>query len=336
MMAGYGKWIVPLIILILLLLLPRGTYEAVMKTQEITDHVGRTVSVPSRINKVYGTTQEASFLIYAIEPQAIIGWNRGLSPDLEFFIQDQYHHLPTIGTWNEEYETAQISIIKEIQPDLVIHLAPADLPNMLLVEEIQTELEIPTILIDSSLLSLPAALRLVGNLLDKEIRGNTLAVYAENTLQRIETLGKNLRAVEKASVYVVSETDTDYLEELLAYAGIMELPKLDTPQNPDFMLVMPHTITDPYRKITHDPQLAHIGAIADQRVYEIPTLPLNWLGPNSLCRLLGVEWLISIAYPAYYSVDFAEIFVEFMDVFYEKNVSPEMLHWIFERSGTFY
>ena len=328
-------WVIPLVIL-LLVLLPQITNDSAVETLEITDHVGRTVSIPSHIQKVYGTTQGASFLIYAIEPQAVIGWNRGLSPDLEFFINPQYHDLPTVGTWNHEYQTAQIAMLKEIQPDLIIHLAPADLPNILLVDEIQAELEIPTILMDSSLPSMPAALRMVGSLLNKDIRGNTLAMYTENTLQRIEAFKEEWSIIQKTSAYVVSETDTSYLEELLAHAGIMELPKLDAPQTPDIILVMPHSITDPYQKIKDDPQLAHIGAIADDRVYEIPTLPLNWLGPDSLCRLLGLEWLISLAYPEHYTVDFPEIFVEFMDVFYEKRVSPEMLQWIFERSGTFY
>ncbi len=328
-------WVIPLVIL-LLVLLPQMTHDAAVETLEITDHVGRTVAIPSRIQKVYGTTQGASFFIYAINPQAVIGWNRGLSPDLEFFINPQYHDLPTIGTWNHEYQTVQISMIKEIQPDLIIHLAPADLPNMLLVDKIQAELEIPTILIDSSIPSLPAALRLVGGLLNKDIRGNTLAVYIENTLKRIKDFKEEQSITQKTSAYVVSETDTSYLEELLAYADIMKLPKLDGSQTPDFILVMPHSITDPYQKVKDDPQLAHIGAIADERIYEIPNVPLNWLGPDSLCRLLGLEWLISLAYPGQYSIDFPEIFVEFMDVFYEKRVSPEMLHWIFKRSGTFY
>ena len=48
--------------------------------QIITDHVGRSILIPHRIEKVYATSQSGSLLIYALDPNLLLGWNTALSP----------------------------------------------------------------------------------------------------------------------------------------------------------------------------------------------------------------------------------------------------------------
>ena len=98
-------WQTLVLVLLFLFLFPGPLGDAVLPTDFLADHGGRSISLPSNINKVYATTEAGLFLAYALNPDCILGWNRGLSPELEFAIQPQYHALPTLGTWDQTFQT---------------------------------------------------------------------------------------------------------------------------------------------------------------------------------------------------------------------------------------
>ena len=98
----------------------------------------------------------------------------------------------------------------------------------------------------------------------------------------------------------------------------------DLPPLPDLVLIMPHTIADPYRAIEED---------GHKRIYQIPSFPLNWLEPGSIFSLLGLEWLHSIAYPTSYSGELVQTYSTFMEVFFQLDLTPELVAWTLRRSG---
>lgn len=317
-----------ILVLLILLLVPKKLDHHEFKPDPFTDDAGRQVSLPQEINKVYTTTEAGLFLVYALNPEAVLGWNRGLSPQLEFAIEPQYHNLPTLGTWNQQYKTVLVDLVVQLQPDLIVHYASVDEANKRLVEEIEATLQIPTILVDNSLRALPTSLQLVSKLLGKEVRGQALATYVERNLQRTSNFQRIQASYGPIPVHLVSPYPPGYFDELLALAGMVEMPTWDDqPPFPDFVLIMPHSVTDPYGVIEKD---------GHKRIYQIPTFPAGWLEPGSIFSLLGVEWLHSIAYPSTYPGDLAETYRMFMEVFFQVNVTPELLSWTLQRSGISY
>lgn len=314
--------------LLLILLLPQSLGESTLPADLVVDHGHRLIEVPALVRKVYSTTEMGTFLSYALEPEAILGWNRGLSPELEFAVLPQYHGLPTLGTWNETYQTIRLYEIQELEPDLIIHYAPSDAFNRALADQIQETLGVPTVLLDDSLLSLPESLRLAGRLLGKEVRGQALASFVENHLAKLAEFQTVHSSFQPIPVHIVSPKDPGYFDEILALAGMVEMPVWsDQPPYPDLVLIMPDSIADPYRAIERD---------GHKRIYQIPAFPLNWLEPGSLFRILGLEWLHSIAYPTAYTGDLAETYREFMEVFFQIDVTSELLAWTLRRSGISY
>ena len=65
------------LLLLFLLLLPLPLGESTLPSDLIIDHGDRLVEIPTRVEKVYATTELGTFLTYALEPDAILGWNRG-------------------------------------------------------------------------------------------------------------------------------------------------------------------------------------------------------------------------------------------------------------------
>ena len=282
---------------------------------------------PPALTKVFTTTEAGSFLAYAVDPDSIIHWNRGLSPEIEFAILPPYTDLPAFGTWDETYQTIQVDAVKEAQPDLVIHYAKVNPQNTALVAEIEETLGIPTILVDNRLQALPDALRLLGDLLGKEVRGQALATFVENELAQMADFQRLQAGYAPIPVHIVSSFAAGHFDELLSLAGMVEMPTWDSnPPLPDFVLIMPHTIADPYKAIEKE---------GHKRIYQIPTFPANWLDPGSIFSLMGLEWLHSIAYPSY-EADLAATYRALMEVFFQLNITPELLQWTLRRSGISY
>lgn len=316
------------LIVLLLLFFPKTLGDPVLPFGIYADHGGRVVSLPPTIKKVYATTEAGSFLIYSVEPESITGWNRGLNPDIEFSILPQYHSLPTLGTWDETFHTIQLEAVLKQEPDLVIHYAPVDQINIALVSEIEETLGIPAVLVDNRLQALPDALRFLGQILGREVRGQALATFIENRLGQMENFQRLQMGYAPIPVHIVSSCNPGHFDELLDLAGMTEMSIWDNqPPLPDFVLIMPHTISDPYKAIEGE---------GHKRIYQIPAFPANWLEPGSIFSLLGLEWLHSIAYPTSYGTDLAETYRAFMEVFFQVNVTPELLEWTLRRSGISY
>ncbi len=316
------------LILLFIFLFPTTLSNAVLPSEIFADQGGRLVTLPKIINTVYTTTEAGAFLAYALEPSSIIGWNRGLSPELEFAIEPNFHNLPTLGTWDENYQTIKVETVLELEPDLIIHYANVDEENIALASEIQQVLGIPTVLADKALGALPETLRLFGQLLGREVRGQALATFVENHLNQASSFQSRQVGYAPIPVHIVSPYEPGHFDEILHLVGMVEMETWDDqPPMPDFVLVMPHTVTDPYRAIERD---------GHKRIYQIPAFPSNWLDPGSIFSLLGLEWLHSIAYPTSYTADLAETYGAFMEVFFQVNVTPELLDWTLRRSGISY
>lgn len=319
------EWRIVVLVILILLLFPKRLDYYEFLVMSFQDDGGRQVDLPPEINKVYATTELGFFLVYALEPDVMLGWNRGLSPQLEFAIDPQYHNLPTVGTWDHQYQTARLDLLRELKPDVIVHYAPVDPQNMLLVEEIEKTLETPVILVDNSLQTLPRSLQILGKVLGKEPRGQALATYVENCLERAYNFQRMRVSYGTIPVHLVSPHPPGHFDELLTLAGMAEMPIWNNhPPFPDFVLIMPHSVIDPYGVIEKD---------GHKRIYQIPTFPSNWLEPGSIFSILGVEWLHSIAYPHTYPVDLAETYRMFMEIFFQVNITPELLSWTLQRSG---
>lgn len=304
------------LVLVLAQTLTRPNYP-----RTIADHVGRTVLIPHRIEKVYATTESGSLLVYALDPDLLLGWNTDLSPTWEFVLGSKARALPVLGTWDQVYKTIQLDRIAELKPDIVLHVAVPDLPTLDLVHQVEAELGIPTVVVDGTLEAIPRTLRWVGELFGREVRGDILALYAETILNNLRAFRENLPG-EPRRAHVVGNTAKVDLSDALPLAGITAAPS--TEQTSHMVLIVPDPILDLRREIEKNPPSHLAQLIAAGRVYQIPTVPANWLSSGSLLRLLAVEWLAQTAYPDMYDVDLKARFQEFMEVFYEVRLPDQV------------
>ena len=82
-----------------------------------------------------------------------------------------------------------------------------------------------------------------------------------------------------------------------------------------------------------DPAWQTIPAIADQRYYEVPAQPYNWMGfPPSVQRYAGMLWLAKTLYPDAADYDLKEEIVKYYDLFYHYELTDEEYEELMEKA----
>lgn len=75
-----------------------------------------------------------------------------------------------------------------------------------------------------------------------------------------------------------------------------------------------------------DPAWQALSAVQNDRIYEVPQTPYNWIGrPPGPNRLIGIPWLGNLLYPDVYDVDVDSHVRGFFDLMYRYHLSDEEL-----------
>ena len=87
------KHIAFIAVLLMVLSISASVYAEPNLTTTITDMAGRTITVPSQISGVLGTSPPTTMLIYMVAPDKLIGWNSNNTG----YLPARYLNLPAVG-----------------------------------------------------------------------------------------------------------------------------------------------------------------------------------------------------------------------------------------------
>lgn len=288
-----------------------------------TDMAGRTPPVPSVAKGVYSTSPVGEIFVYTLAPDRVKGVCWTLRPREIPWLLPAYTKLPVLGGWFGKSGTANMEEIARVAPDLILSAGRADAQAAATADKLQATTGIPVAVFDESLTKIDTTWRLLGNLLGREARADTLAREARRIL--LETARR--REARKGSrpwrVYYAEglkglETDPSGSPhtELLDWLGIQnvaEVPLLKgygrarvsleqlLAWDPDWILVNQDHTDGPARTLSQlkkDPMWNELRAVREGRIVRIPDHPFNWFDrPPGPQRLLGLLWLEALLYP---------------------------------------
>jgi iron complex transport system substrate-binding protein len=267
---------------------------------QVTDATGRTVQVPEQIARVLPAGPPAAVLLAAIAPDLMLGWPEPLSDAARALLPPEAAKLPQIPRLTGRDDVTDR--IEALRPDLIFDYGTVSPRYADLARQTQQRTGIPTILLDGSLTELPHAIRVLGTLLHREGRAETLATFAEALLALPVTPNIHPRVVyaRGADGLTVAAAGTDVTGlftrlgwQVLAPDGqgafrpssIAAIRALD----PDILIFSDPVLHDPTRQ---DATWQGVRAVREGHVYVAPSLPFGWIEePPSLNRLLGLAWL---------------------------------------------
>jgi iron complex transport system substrate-binding protein len=274
-------------------------WSATAAASQVVDSTGRTVRVPDHITRIVPAGPPAAVLLEALAPDLMIGWPSPLSESAPAVLPPVAARLPQIPRVTGRQDVS--AQIKDLKPDLILDYGNLSQRYADLAQATQQRTGIPTILLNGELDKIPATLRMLGAILHREERAETLARFAEAivALPMPATHPKVLYA-RGADGLTVAAPGTDVTEiftrlgwKVVAPDGqgtfrpssIEAIRALD----PDMLVFSDPAMAE---TIAHSPAWKGVRAVWEGRVMVAPSLPFGWVEePPSINRLIGLAWL---------------------------------------------
>lgn len=314
-------------------------------TRIFTDSCGREVTIPTEITSIAATGAMPQMVLLPIASDMFCGLASNWSSDAERYISQDILSLPLYGQIFGAKGDVNLETIISLHPDVLVDIGESK-PNIEEdLDKLQEQTGIPTVHIDASLLGMSETYRILGDLLDRNEKGEELAAYCEDVLSRAQSLMQDVGETGKKSVvYCLGDKGlnviakgsyhAELLDMLCDNAAVLENPissgmgnEIDMEQlllwDPEYIIFAPGSV---YDEVGNDPLWMQLSAIANGKYIKSPQGPYNWMGmPPSVNRYMGMIWLPTILHPetsTYTLYDEAE---KYYALFYDCDLTTEML-----------
>ena len=303
------------------------------ETRTFTDSVGRTVTLPARIDKVAVTGPLAQIVLFALCPDKLVGIANAWDVSAEEYLDTEYYSLPLLGQLYGGQGELNLETLLASGAQVVIDVGE---PKDSIAEDLdalQEQTGLPFVHVTATTQTTGEAYRLLGELVGMEAEAEALASYCEEVYARaVDIAGR----VDKVDLLYITGPDgqnviaqnsyhSEIIDLLSNNLAVVESPSSKGTGNevgleqillwdPDYIIFAPDSA---YDAVGEDPAWGQLTAIAAGRYYETPMGPYNWMGfPPSVQRYLGMLWMAKLLYPEEAGYDLYEEVARYYDLFY--------------------
>jgi iron complex transport system substrate-binding protein len=309
----------------------------------VTDSAGRKVELPARVERIYAAGPPASILVFAIAPDKLIGWTTAWRDTERPFISKKYADLPTLGRLTGRGNTANVEVVLQAKPDVIIDYGTVNATYSSLADRVQQQTGIPYLLLDGDFDQMKEAILQIGRIANEEKRAESVARYTQESVSDINLRVSKIPAGQRPRVYygrgpqglntgLAGSINAEFIEQLGAVNVAAELGKGGLVQvsieqvlrwSPDVVV----TIDSNFHALaTKHPLWRELPAIKAGRLHLAPNVPFGWIDfPPSINRLIGLRWLARILYPQAFPEDLRPIVRDFYTRCYHQAPSEAQL-----------
>ncbi|MDR7666702.1 iron ABC transporter substrate-binding protein [Methanosarcina sp. Z-7115] len=325
-------------------------------TMQITDMLGRQLTVPAEISSVVATSPPSTILLYMLAPEKVAGWNFK-NNFTQPFMDENYSNLPVIGGWFGT-ETGNYETIINMHPDIVIEGYTTDGEIHEAIERRQESFgSIPVVAINDSIIFVnesDSTIEYAGKLLNCGDQAKKLIDFRSSILNEINTTVKNIPEDEKVHVYyaegpkglMTDPSGSQHSQVIDICGGINVADCQLTPGNgmtqvsiEQVMSWNPQVIitSNPqfYSTVSSDPLWASVDAVQDKRVYLAPQNPFCWIDrPQGPHLIIGTAWTAKMLYPDLFTdMDLSKLTREFYSEFFHYDLTDKELDTLLNHSA---
>ena len=306
-----------------------------------TDDIGREVLLPATVNRIVPSSSLAQIILYAIAPEMMVGLSNEWYETGRGIIEDSHFELPVFGNF---YSTADLNVeeLALTAPHVIIDIGEPKKSVKEDMDALQSQTNIPSVFISSSLETMPQTFRTLGQLLGKEEKAEELASYCEKVYERSLHIMEQVKDQKVNTLYLLGEEGLNVIAATSYHAELLDLitnnlAVVDNPiskgsgnevtmeqlmlWNPDFIIFGPGSI---YNGVSEMETWNQMKAIQAKNYVEVPDMPHNWMSmPPAVQRYLGLLWLPYVLYPEYCDYDIKEEILEYHRLFYGCELTDE-------------
>lgn len=321
-------------------LLPR---PARAQRRVVTDGAGRKVEIPAKASRIFAAGPPASILVFAVAPDALLGWTTPFRAPERPYVPDKYANLPVTGRLTGRGGSANLEAVIALRADVVIDYGAVNDTYVSLADRVQQQTGIPYLLLDGAFDRIPEAMRMVAAIAGDEAGADGLARYARGIVDDVARRVATVPQARRPRVYygrgprgldtgLAGSINMEVFERVGAVNVAAELGRGGLVQvsleqvlawNPDVIVT-----TDPnyFESVRRDPLWRQVAAVRTGRVHLAPAHPFGWIDfPPSINRLIGVRWLGSVLHPDLFTEDLRPAVQEFYTRCYHRRPSDAQL-----------
>ena len=305
-----------------------------------TDSTGREVTVDQEISKIAVTGPLGQIVVFAIAPDMLVGIPGAWNPTAKAYLDEQYYNLPVLGQLYGGKGDLNLEELLKAAPQVVIDIGEPKDSIAQDMDALTEQTGIPFVHISAYLEHMDETYTMLGELLGLEEEAGVLAETCERIYSRAVEM---MQGVEKVNMlYVTGENGLNVLANGGYHSGVIDMMannvavvenvsskgtgnEVDMEQilnwNPDVIVFSENSI---YDTVGEDPVWQNVSAIANNRYYEVPFGPYNWIGqPPAVQRLLGMMWLGKLLYPEAATYDLYDEVAQYYQLFYHCDLTRE-------------
>lgn len=326
---------------------------AILRAQDkrtVVDAARRKVEVPAQVARVFAAGPPASILLYSLAPDLLVGWTSAFRAAEKEFVPDRYAALPEVGRLTGRGNTANLEVVVALKPDLIFDYGTIDPTYVSLANRVQQQTGIPYLLLDGKFDRIAESFLLLGAAVDRRDAADSHASYVGNLLRAFDRAIGAIPADRRPRVYygrgptglqtgLAGSINTEIIERaggvnVAAALGGGGLVNVSMEQvlgwNPDTILTI-----DPafHQRALSDSAWKDVKAVKEKRVFLSPNLPFGWIDfPPAVNRLLGLQWLAHLFYPAAFPDDLRPIVQDFHRRFYHRVPTDKQLETLLAKA----
>jgi iron complex transport system substrate-binding protein len=333
-----------------------------MASRTIVDDAGRTVTIPGvgALSKVYYTGAPGEIMCFTLAPELAGGTTMQYSAAELAYLPEGTGSLPYLGTLSGGGQLNPEAIIAQgIQVIFSVTLDTPTDSDKTSADDLQSQTNIPVVVINGALDSLGNSYRELGTYLGKESQAEVLATYCEKTLAAVDAAVATIPSSKKLVVYYAEGSEGLQTEPVTSthFSAFTRAGAIDAATevgagsskgmssvsleqviawNPDVIIAWDDVIRGGADEmIRTSSNWSSIKAVQSGRVYTMPNVPFSWCDrPPSVNRILGIQWLASTLYPDYYKVDMLQVTKDFYATFYHATITDDQAKAILGNSYT--
>ena len=305
-----------------------------------TDSTGREVTVDQEISKIAVTGPLGQIVVFAIAPDMLVGIPGAWNPTAKAYLDEQYYNLPVLGQLYGGKGDLNLEELLKAAPQVVIDIGEPKDSIAQDMDALTEQTGIPFVHISAYLEHMDETYTMLGELLGLKEEAGVLAETCERIYSRAVEM---MQGVEKVNMlYATGENGLNVLANGGYHSGVIDMMannvavvenvsskgtgnEVDMEQilnwNPDVIVFSENSI---YDTVGEDPVWQNVSAIANNRYYEVPFGPYNWIGqPPAVQRLLGMMWLGKLLYPQAADYDLYDEVAQYYQLFYHCDLTRE-------------
>lgn len=319
-----------------------ATEQTQATTRTFTDSAGREVEVPTQIDKIVPSGHTANQVLLTMAPEKMVGLSQDMTDAQKKYFEGRVaDDLPVLGAAFGAKGDLNKEAVAATGAQILIDTGEYKDGIKEDCDNLQEQLGIPVVFIESPLDDWASAYTMLGDLLGMEDRAKELADYCKNAYDETKAVMDTIPESERVNMaYLMGDAGLNAIAKGSYQGTVIDMcannvvvvdkasgsgqgNEISLEQiaawNPDLIVFGAKSI---YDTVSSDPAWAGISAVENGQVYEVPSQPWTWLNnPPTVNQVLGMQWLPRLLYPTAFDTSLEDVVKSYYKTFYGYDLS---------------